>query len=64
MRSVANPADVPGLEHDRQQLGGWKLQSFLNPRLVLDLPYDDGHDHVEIQVDPDNGGNNQRWLFV
>ena len=45
-------------------VNGWKLQSFLNPGLVLDLPNSDPSDHVDIQVYQDNGGDNQRWLFV
>ena len=65
---VMQAADSDGDDQVWNMIGdnvaGWKLQSFLNPGLVLDLPNGDPSDHVDIQVYRDNGGNNnQLWLF-
>lgn len=44
--------------------GSYRLRSFVNPTLVLDLPGDvDGEDKL-LQVWPMLGNNNQKWYFT
>jgi hypothetical protein len=43
---------------------GWKIESTLAPGLVLDIPNSSRDDHVDLQVYQDNGGENQRWIFL
>jgi hypothetical protein len=65
--SVEQAADTGGNDFIWSMTGdnnaGWKIESSLNPGLVLDIPNSSRDDHVQLQVFRDNGNANQRWLF-